>query len=286
MLRMTTLWYITTHLSDMSHSQSGVGGTGQPQGGAVRGKLEDFKLKDWNFPFVFAVLFWWPLWAACSLIWCQGETYCLQRHRHDRLYPHFTKIFFLCARAFVRKRAHEQPGLAGAGVWWAAAAAAATFIDSRKTGYTEHRQKTVKLGWNGDREQCTRAAARFYGLGSCSQPPTTSCLFLPAMYCSLHLSHYEAHLLRETRQNNETIDRGPASVKLSWSVTPSCFLFCLISFTSCIRKQTPHCSVWTINVTVFLFSFIHNILILKLAVTALPRTLPVTEKIHTFSPVR
>lgn len=29
----------------------------------------------------------------------------------------------------------------------------------------------VKQGWNGGVEQCRRAAARFYGLGSCSQPP-------------------------------------------------------------------------------------------------------------------
>ena len=36
----------------------------------------------------------------------------------------------------------------------------------------KHREKTVKLGWNGGGEQCRRAAARFYGLGSCfPQPP-------------------------------------------------------------------------------------------------------------------
>lgn len=209
--------YNDTFVRYVNTLRGGAVGTGQPQGGAVRGELEDFKLKDRNFPFVFAAPFWWPLWAACSLIWCRGETYCLQRDRHDRLYLHFTKIFFPCVKAFIRKRAHEQPELVGAAVWWAAAAAAATFIASRRTGYTEHRQKTVKLGWNGDREQCMRAPARFYGLGSCSQPPTTSCLFLPAMYCSLHLSHYEAHLLRETRQNNETIDRGLQREPLVWS---------------------------------------------------------------------
>lgn len=50
-------------------------------------------------------------------------------------------------------------------------------------------RKRSKQGWNGGGEQCRRAAAMFYGLGSCSQPPTKS-LFLPAMHCSLHLSHY------------------------------------------------------------------------------------------------
>lgn len=39
-------------------------------------------------------------------------------------------------------------------------------------------------------------------------PPPLGPLFLPALYCSLHLSLDEARLLRETRQNNETIDRG------------------------------------------------------------------------------
>lgn len=201
--------YNNTFVRCVNTLRGGAGGTGQPQGGAVRGELEDFKIE---------ILLMHLLCCSddhCELIWCQGET-CLQRHRHDRLHLHFTKIFFLCARALIRKRAHEQPGLASAGVWWAAAEAA-TFIASRRTGYTEHRQKTVKLGWNGDREQCTRVAARFYGLGSCSQPPTTSCLFLPAMYCSLHLSHYEAHLLRETRQNNETIERGLQRELLVWS---------------------------------------------------------------------
>lgn len=37
---------------------------------------------------------------------------------------------------------------------------------------------------------------------------TTRFLFLPAVYCSLHLSHREPHLLKEMRQNNETIGCG------------------------------------------------------------------------------
>lgn len=79
--------------------------------------------------------------------------------------------------------------------------------DTQSTG-----EKIVKLGWNGGGEQCRRAVARFYGLGSCSQPPTTRSLFLPAMYCSLHMSHYEPHFLREARQNNEAVHRRGASV--------------------------------------------------------------------------
>lgn len=35
--------------------------------------------------------------------------------------------------------------------------------------------------------------------------PKPRSLFLPAMYCSLHLSRYEPHSLQEARQNNETM---------------------------------------------------------------------------------
>ena len=38
-------------------------------------------------------------------------------------------------------------------------------------GSSEHWEKTVKRGRSGGAKQCRRAAARFYGLGSCSQPP-------------------------------------------------------------------------------------------------------------------
>lgn len=71
-------------------TQSGAGGAGQPQGGAVRGELEDFKLKDWNFSFCICCA---VLMTTASCIQSDMMGYCLQRHRHDRLYLHFTKIF-------------------------------------------------------------------------------------------------------------------------------------------------------------------------------------------------
>lgn len=85
---------------------------------------------------------------------------------------------------------------------------------SERTGCRERGEKTEKLSRNDGGEQCRRAAARFYGRGSCSQPPappgtiTTRFLFLPAVYCSLHLSHREPHLLKEMRKNNETMGCG------------------------------------------------------------------------------
>lgn len=84
--------------------------------------------------------------------------------------------------------------------------------------------------------------------------PTTRPLFLPAMYCSLHLSHYETHLLKEGRQNNETmkpctLGRGASCKQLVtrdvWFLTPSlCFLI-LVSFTFNINSNlTSHCEVF------------------------------------------
>lgn len=204
-LRITVWWYITIHLSHTQKCQhfqwcrqlsTATRWCYKRRFGCVK-----LQLKDWNDLYVFIVFCLLSMHAACNLIcvWLDPYDACVKLNNQALFAFQYN---LLPAYMSLHKNKAAWSGIVF--VWWAAAT---TFIASKRTGYTERGEKTVKLGWNGGREQCRRAAARFYGLGSCSQPPTTRSLFLPAMYCSLHLSHYEPHLLKETRQNNETIGR-------------------------------------------------------------------------------
>lgn len=61
-------------------------------------------------------------------------------------------------------------------------------------------------------------------------PTTTRSLFLPAMHCSLHLSHYEPRLVKEARQNNETMRLCREAVQASntWNVV--CNTFAILQY--------------------------------------------------------
>lgn len=158
------IWHCSSQYSQRCREGSSV----QPQGGATRGDLDVFtsQLKGRNCVYVYIVL---PV--QCNMLhatwyvsdWAHmmpvSNSICSFAFQHNRL-PAFKSLH--------GKNKGRQAAWSGfMFVWWTTT----TFTASERTGYTEHREKTVKPGWNGGGEQCRRAAARFYGLGSCSQPP-------------------------------------------------------------------------------------------------------------------
>ncbi len=162
---------------------------------------------------------------------------------------------FLPTRVFMeRTKAHEQPA-------WASCLSDEQqhLLPLKRTGYTEHREKTAKLGLERWRWTMQEGGCQVLWSGILLPTPTTSrSLFLPAMYCSLHLSHYEPHLLKEARQNNETMrahcrERCQCEAVDMWFVTPSwCFLnSLLISLTFSVDSNSPLRGVHVIFVTFF-----------------------------------
>lgn len=85
-----------------------------------------------------------------------------------------------------------------------------------RTGYTQHREQNSETGLSGAAgEQCRRAAARFYGLGSCSQPPPpgpSSFLRCTVVYTWATMNHVCWKKRGSTMKQWERVERG-ASVK-------------------------------------------------------------------------
>lgn len=142
-------------------------------------------------------------------------------------------------------------------VWWTTT----TLTASKKTGYTELREKTVKLGWNGGGEQCRRAAVRFYGLGSCSQPPPpgpSSFLRCTVVYTWATMNHICWKKRGRTMKQWGDTERGDSvkhRVTLDmWFVTPSRCSSILITLTFCSNSNL-HALLWGIHIISILFWF-------------------------------
>lgn len=112
------------------------------------------------------------LYHALILLWCiQHATWSVSDWTH--MMPAWSLIFLIymllqynllpASIGLRRNKAHEQHG-------WDSCVSDEVYC-SERTGCGEHGEKTEKLSRNGGSEQCRRAAARFYGRGSCSHPP-------------------------------------------------------------------------------------------------------------------
>lgn len=112
----------------------------------------------------------------------------------------FSTTFFLPPGIFmIRTKAGEKPDQDSC--------LSTTFMASEKgQGPLSIGEKTVEAGLERWRWTMQEGGCQVLWSGILLPTPTTTeSLFLPAMHCSVHLSHYEPRLLKEAGQNNETM---------------------------------------------------------------------------------
>lgn len=194
------------------------------------------------------------LYHALILLWCiQHATWSVSDWTH--MMPAWSLISLIymllqysllpASIGLCRNKAHEQHG-------WDSCVSDEVY-GTERTGCGEHGEKTEKLGSNGGNEQCRRAAARFYGRGSCSHPPRHHHHQVPLPSCRGRWFALEppcttfAERDKEEQWNNRlrTVKRGASVRRLH--VASSCIHLSSFQY----QHSNPKPSGWAIYILVW-----------------------------------